>query len=159
MSRLYTYSVKQEKSPVFFENMNVKKLRDLREVLESLKAVLVLFQVVGKHRDGLEAGRLRGLTGFADKEKGGLVPEFESIIREFEGVIDWSQLGRGKDVDHVPAPNGGADPEYDQLGGKMKEVQKQLEDELGTWRDFFGDSSINYAHKKYVPPVPGLTRG
>eukprot|EP01022_Parablepharisma_sp_SALTPOND_P036623 TRINITY_DN99_c0_g2_i1.p1 TRINITY_DN99_c0_g2~~TRINITY_DN99_c0_g2_i1.p1 ORF type:complete len:735 (+),score=94.06 TRINITY_DN99_c0_g2_i1:4953-7157(+) len=149
ISRLYTYSVKQEKSPVFFENMNVKKLRELKEVLEALQQVDRLFQGLKKPREKLSSERLRAITGFVGQDNG-IVPEFAAKLDEFKGIIDWSKLGKGLAVDHIPEPNCGVDKEYDEAKEQIKELHKELHEELAKWQEFFGDNTICYVHKKAV---------
>ncbi len=151
ISRLYTYSVRQEKSPVFFENMNVKKLKELKEVLEALDLVGKLFDNLRKPRDRLKSERLRALTGYAGETDTGIVPPFTDAVSEFKGIIDWNKLGKGLEADHLPEPNCGVDKEYDDATVRIKELHKELDKELEKWQEFFGDSTICYVHKKAVP--------
>jgi len=151
ISKLYTYSVQQERSPVFFENMNVKKLQELKEILEALQQVNNLYLNLQKLRAKLKSERLRAITGFVSKKDEGIVPEFYSKLAEFRNVIDWTKLGKGiNENDQIPEPNGGVDKEYDDAKMTIKEIHEELQKELDKWRALFGDESICYAHKKEV---------
>ena len=149
ISRLYTYSVKQEKSPIFFENMNMKKLRELKEVLDGLEKVERLYKSFSSCKKEISSKRLRQLTRYVG-DRGGIVPKFYEKIKEFKGIIDWSELEKRHSVDQVPEPNGGVDAEYDDAKECIKEAKEELNEELIKWQKFFGDKSIHYVHKKEV---------
>ena len=135
---------------MFFQNMNVKKLKDLKEVLDSLKQVDGIFKALGKCRGKMTSERMKNLTGHAGNGNG-IVPEFIEKIQEFEKIIDWTELK--KDSEHVPEPNMGVDEEYDGACKKIKEIERFMEEELARWQELFSDSSISFVHKKYVCSV------
>jgi len=155
ISKLYTYSAAQEKCPIFFENMNVKKLRDLKEVLDSLKNVSSVYQGIDKLQNLIKAERLVGLTTFAPKEKG-LVPEFATKLHYFQNIIEWNKLGKGKDDDQIPEPNVGVDQNYDDAKIEIKNIMKELDNQLVHWQEAFKDKRICFVHKKYVISIKAL---
>ena len=148
ISRLYTYSVKQEKSPILFENMNVKKLLNLKEVLNGLEQTEILYRNITKYRSKITSTRLKALTQYTDNE--GIVPVFSDKIKIFKGIIDWSKLGKGIESEQLPEPNGGVDEEYDEAKRAIKVIKDKLNDELEKWQELFDDKSICYVHKKEV---------
>lgn len=149
ISRLYKYSIIQENCPIYFENMNIKKLIELKEVLDSLKQVHSFLKEIAKHRETLKSERLIALTGFKNKDDG-LLPEFSELLTTFEHIIDWKKLGKGKANEQVPEPNGGVDEAYDKATETIHEIEKQLLQQLEHWQNLFSDKKIAFAHKKYV---------
>lgn len=149
LTRLYTYSIKQEKSPILFENMNVKKLLNLKETLNGLEQVITLYSQIGTHKSKITSARLRALTNFTTSE-GGIVPEFSDKVTQFKEIIDWNKLGKGPEGDQLPEPNGGVDEVYDEAKESIKKIKGQLNDELKKWQEFFEDEAICYVHKKEV---------
>eukprot|EP00826_Nyctotherus_ovalis_P020448 TRINITY_DN1641_c0_g1_i5.p1 TRINITY_DN1641_c0_g1~~TRINITY_DN1641_c0_g1_i5.p1 ORF type:complete len:386 (-),score=122.83 TRINITY_DN1641_c0_g1_i5:860-2017(-) len=148
ISRLYTYGIKQEKSPILFENLNVKKLVNLKEVLNALEQVEVLYKNILRRNKSIASARLKSLTTFTDD--GGIVPLFSDKIKIFNGILDWNKLGKGAESDQLPEPNGGVDQDYDQANETIKEIKRKLDEELVKWQEFFKDRSICYVHKKEV---------
>jgi len=145
ISLLYTYSVKQAKSPIVFENMNLKRLLDLKEVLNGLEQVKALYVNIAKYKEKIISERLRVLTKFVGD--GGIVPEFSDKMKVFKEVIDWSKLGKDTEI---PEPNGGVDEDYDNAQERIKDTKEKLNEELVKWQEFFKDKSISYVHKKEV---------
>lgn len=149
ISRLYSYSIKQEKNPYYFENVNVKKLKELKEVLNHLRQVYCFLISVNKLRNGFTSERLKNLTGF-NSSREGLVPDYDEVLQKFEKVIDWKKLGQGKDSDQVPEPSAGVYPAYDEAKETIFKVEKLLEEQLEHWKSLFNDQNIEFVHKKYV---------
>jgi FtsZ-binding cell division protein ZapB len=128
--------------------MNVKKLVNLKEVLNALDQVETLYRNITKHKDKITSTLLNSLIQYTDN--GGMVPVFSDKVKTFKGIIDWSKLGKGMEDEQLPEPNGGVDEEYDEAKEAIKTIKEKLNSELKKWQEFFSDKGICYVHKKEV---------
>ena len=92
------------------------------------------------------------------EKDGGLFPDIDAAVQEFEALVSWSQFGGGPEQ-KVPEPVKGFDPAYDKAKERMNEVQSELEKYLKEMRIKLGYKrcyDIKYVHSKmpYEIEVP-----
>lgn len=81
---------------------------------------------------------------------GGIFPDIDKAVGEFEAVIKWKQVSQH---DLVPEPVAGFDNTYDTVKTKNDNLQKELQKYLSDVRELLGNRrnyNINYVSSKYA---------
>ena len=155
--RLFSYSVKtfsDKGEVVLFEDVNSRKLVELKKILQSFKKAFQVLQSFGKSRGGdLKSESLRRMLTVkldgSESENGeksssgfdGLLPDIQTVVKEIEDIVDWSNAEK-------PLPKPGLDDEYDEAKleeleaiAAIFELKKHYQKVLGT--------NVEFTHSKH----------
>ena len=94
LARLYTYSIKHRIKAIYFEDVSLKKLKEFRQVLTTLKQTGDVLSLLMKKKDEFKSNRLRSLLSF--EEEGGMLPsKYKDEIAAFEKIVIWKKVAGG----------------------------------------------------------------
>ena len=164
LSTIYQYSITQNKRAVYFENINLKKLKEFFDLVSVLKLLPKLLKPLTNISISFMSKRLKQIVSCnkakeVEEIEDGAIPNFESLdnehglfpdieeeLKEFESMIQWTE---SETNEQIPEPKSGIDPDFDKANSKVSLIKDKFYDYLVEIQKQFGDISIKYSHAKY----------
>ncbi|CAD8137335.1 unnamed protein product [Paramecium octaurelia] len=144
-SRIYEYSIKSESKAVFYENLSEQRLKEFKNLTQNLRLAQEEITLFGQLQINFKSERLRKMMTF--EEKGGLLPNVQEQLNEFEQYAIWE---KEKDKE-IPKPVPGVLETYDQSVAGVQLVQQKLDNYLQQIKKilFKNNGNIQYVHTKF----------
>jgi len=149
LSRIFSYSVKNQVKAIYFENVSLVKLREFKTLLSAFKNLKNVIAPIAKKKGEFRSKRLRDLMTLNSAEEPGLFPDLREAIEEFEFMIVWKKVQGSED--DIPEPKPGIDEEFDKANQDVDRIKFDLDEELDKIKQLFPSDKlrINFAHSKY----------
>ena len=104
LAKIFTYSIKHKQNAVYFEDVNLIKMKEFRLLLSTFKAAEDVLAPLMGSKDGLASTRLQNLLSFDDVEGGMLPSDMGQQLKEFERMIIWKTVARQPKDSWIPEP-------------------------------------------------------
>ena len=146
LAKIFTYSIKHSVKAVYFEDVNLAKMKDFKTLLNVFRDFDETIESFQKLANSITSSRLQLLV---TKEcDGGLVPEkIKEALEEFEGLILWKTVA-GPTKLEVPEPQPGIDEEFDDANRQVNVIKDDLEEYCEKMRKQYHERKINFSHAK-----------
>ena len=165
LSTIYQYSITQNKRAIYFENINLKKLKEFYDLISVLKLLPKLKNPLTNVSSTFMSKRLKQIVSCnslkikENEEDREIKPDFESLenenglfpditeeLKEFEAMIHWTT---SETDEQIPEPKPGIDLDFDKANEKISQIKDKFYDYLIEVQKQFEDTSIKYSHAKY----------
>jgi DNA mismatch repair ATPase MutS len=91
LAKIFTYSVKHSVKAIYFEDVNLAKMKDFRTLQLFFKDFANTIDVYTNLKNDLKSERLKLLL--TTEDEGGLIPSnIQDAIREFDDLIIWKTV-------------------------------------------------------------------
>lgn len=125
LAKIFTYSVKHSVKAIYFEDVNLAKMKDFRTLQLFFKEFSNTIDIYTNLKDELKSERLRLLL--TTEDEGGLIPSnIQEAIKEFDDLIVWKTVA-GPTKIQVPEPQNGIDDDFDKANDTVNDIKSELE--------------------------------
>ena len=145
LGQIYQYSVNQNAKAIYFENVNLNKLKALHNILGTLRNIPDLIGTFSSDfKSSVTSERLKNLISSAHETENGLIPNLEEELAPFKEMVIWKKVGDEK----IPEPASGIDEVFDRCNDEVNKIKAEFEEYIVTIREQFGQDSIKFTHVK-----------
>ena len=142
LSRLYQYSIRNNKKAIYFEDVSLKKLKEFHDILKKMKEIPEYIEVLCQIKENFKSERMKQLVtvrpcneeensesqeDFEEmRNDNGLFPDLVEELGEFESMVSWKRIGN----ERIPEPTKGIDETFDVANQVVNEIKVELENIL-----------------------------